>query len=311
MFAFLKGVVYGTSVFFTGKLTSSVDVLDILALRYILSFVVFWLIKVTKIASINIGIKDFFTKNHRSVHFKSLLLAGLFEPILYMLFETIGISMTTGITTGVIFSLGPIASCICESVFLKEKSSFWQKVFLGLGIIGVIYIAINTNTSTGKDSVAGIMFLLLAVVTGALFSTFSRKSSKAFSSMEITYISCLQGMVAFNFLNIIRHLYNGNISDYFNPYFNIDNMIGFVFLSVVSTIIATGMNNYALARMQVSTMSAFGGVSTLTTVFIGTVFGGETLHNFHIIGLSLIILRMIGVSYIAIKKDKKKLAYAD
>ena len=57
-FAVLKSVIYGLSVFFTGKLTSSVDVLDVLALRFILSFSVLWLLKILKILKIEIGIKD-------------------------------------------------------------------------------------------------------------------------------------------------------------------------------------------------------------------------------------------------------------
>lgn len=304
--AFFKNMIYGTSVFFTGKLTASVNVFDILALRFIISFAVLWILKNLKVVDIKVGVKDFFIKNERSPYIKSLLFAGLFEPVLYMLFETVGISMTTGITTGVILSLAPVASCIFESLILKEKTTLWQKIFLALGIIGVIYIAVNTNTSTGKDTPAGIMFICMAVVAGALFSVFSRKSSKAFSAMEVTYVSCILGMVAFNLINIIRHIHIGDISNYFAPYFNFDNMIGFIFLSVISTVIATCMNNYALGKMQVSTMSAFGGVSTLTTIVIGVIFGGEKLYGFHFIGIVLIVLRMIGVSYIQIKKDKIK-----
>lgn len=33
---------------------------------------------------------------------------------------------------------------------MKEKTTSMQKVFIGAGIIGVMYIAINTNTADGK-----------------------------------------------------------------------------------------------------------------------------------------------------------------
>ena len=45
LFAVLKNVIYGLSVFFIGNLSAEVAVMDILALRYLLSFVVFWLLK--------------------------------------------------------------------------------------------------------------------------------------------------------------------------------------------------------------------------------------------------------------------------
>ena len=164
LFTILKYVIYGTSVFFTGSLSENVDVLDILALRFLISFIVLYFLKIFKIIKINVGIKDIFKKTERSKYIKSLLLAAIFEPVLYMLFETLGISMTTGITTAIILSLTPISSCICESIILKEKTTLMQKILLGLGIIGVIYIAVNTNTSDGKDTIAGIIFIVLAVV---------------------------------------------------------------------------------------------------------------------------------------------------
>ena len=83
-------------------------------------------------------------------------------------------------------------------------------------------------------------------------------------------------------------------------------MIGFLFLGVLSTIVATGMNNYALSKMQVSSMAAFSGVSTMVTIIIGVFFRSESLYYYHYIGLSLIITRMIGVSAISIVKDKKR-----
>ena len=303
IFTFLKNVVYGASVFFTGELTASVDVLDILALRFLMSFLTLFILKQLKVLKIEVGVRDLFKKTERHKYIKYLIIAAIFEPVLYMLFETLGVSMTTGITAGVILSLSPISSCICEEILLKEKSSLMQKVFLGLGILGVIYIALNTSSSDGKDTPLGILFILLAVVSGSLFLVFSRKSSSNFSSFEITYFSCLLGAVSFNFVNVIRHIAKGSILNYFDPYFNLQNIIGFVFLAIISTIVATSMNNYALSKIRPSTSSAFGGVSTLVTITIGVIIGGEKLYFFHIIGLILIVLRMVGVSYIDIKKQ--------
>lgn len=305
IFSFLKSVIYGSTIFFTGELTESTDVLDVLALRFLMSFTVMWLLKTLRIIKIEIGITDFFKENPRKRAMKTILLTALFEPVLYMFFETLGISMTTNITAGVMLSLMPITTCIFEIVFLKENSTLVQKILLGAGIFGSIYIALNTNTTSGKDSVLGIVMLLLTVVSGSLFLVFSRKSSKNFSPMEITYISCMIGAVAFNAINVVRHLFTGDILNYFAPYFSTDNLIGFFVLGVLSTIVATGMNNFALSKIRTSTTEAFAGISTLVTVAVGVIFGGEELHYYHLIGLSLIFIRMIGVSYISIKQDRK------
>lgn len=308
VFAALKYVIYGLSIFFTGTLTATTDILDILSIRFLISALVLWLLKLTKIVKIDVGIKDFFKKGARSSFLPSLILAAMFEPVLYMLFETLGISMSTAVTTSVILSLIPISSVVCESLILKEKTSILQKIFLALGVVGVVYIAVFTKSSDGKDSVFGILFLVLAVLCGSLFQVFSRKSSAHFTAFEVTYFSCLLGAVAFNAINVVRHLIRGDILHYFDPLLNVDNLIGFAFLAILSTIIATGMGNYSLGRIQATTMSAFSGVSTLTSVLVGVFLGGETLYYFHYIGFSLILIRMVGVSVIAIQKDRKKAA---
>ncbi len=304
--AFFKGVIYGATPFFTQSLSENLDVLDILALRFLLSFVVVWMLKSFKILKIGVSVKDFFVKNPRTPYIKGLLLTAIFEPVLYMLFETLGISMTTGVTTAVILSLAPIVYSIAEFVFLKEYPTIMQGVFLLSGVFGAVYIAIYSSSGDGADSPLGIVFLFLTVAVGAMFCVFSRKSSPHFDAMEITYISCLIGAAAFNLVNIIRHLVVGDILNYFAPYLNAENLLAFAILGIGSTIIATCMNNYSLSKIQVSTSSAFGGVSTIVTVLIGVIFASEKLEFFHYVGFPFILIRMIGVSAISIMRDNKK-----
>ena len=301
----LRNVIYGLSVYFIGSLVNSADVLDVLALRFLMAFVAFFVLKQLKVLDIHVGVKDIFRKTERTPYIKSLLLAGLFEPVLYMFFETTGISMTTDITAAVILALSPAFSCIFETIILKEKSSFLHQIFLGIGMVGVIYIAFNTNTNDGRNTAAGIICMFLAVISGVLFSAFSRKSSRHFKTFEVTYITCMLGAVVFNGINVARHLLRGDILHYFDPYFSLSNLIGFAYLAILSTIVATAMNNYALSKVHVSTNSAFVGVSTLITVAAGVLLGGETLYTFQIIGLTLIVIRMVGVSYLDIKKAKQ------
>ena len=305
--AILKNMIYGSSIFFTSSLTENCDVLDILALRFLVSFGVMWVLKVTRIIKIGIGVRDFFKKGNRSPMLRTLLLTAIFEPVLYMVFETLGISMTTNVTTAIILALTPVTACTLEVLFLRERCTGLEKIFLGAGIVGVVYVALKTDTGGGENSVFGIICIILAVISGSLFTVFSRKSSSAFSAMEITYTSCLLGAVAFNAINIVRHIANGTVLRYFEPYLSLSNIIGFIFLGVISTIVATGMNNFCLGRMQASTMSAFGGLSTVTTILIGVFIGGEELYYYHYIGVTLILIRAIGVSTIAILRDRRKI----
>ena len=106
-------------------------------------------------------------------------------------------------------------------------------------------------------------------------------------------------------IKIIKDIYNGDILHYFDPYIDSKNIVSFLMLSVVATILATGMNNFSISRLQSSTIAVFGGVATVVTILVGVILG-EKLSYFHYIGFAFIFIRIIGVSYIAIKKDLKK-----
>ena len=303
-----KCVIYGATPFFTGALSDSgIDVLDLLSLRFLLSFVVFFILKTVRVIKIDFKIKDIFVKNPKTPFIKNLLFAALFEPVLYTLFETLGISMTNGVTTAVILSAAPVFYCVGEFIFFRKYPSFWQGVFLTLGMVGAAYIAVCTSTEGGSSSFMGIVFLVLSLTVGALFCVFSRKSSEHFSPLAITFVSSMLGAVCFNSVNIVRHLIKGDILHYFDPYFDPQNLLGFAVLGIGSTIFATIMSNYALSKIRISTFSAFGGVSTIVTVLIGVIFADEKLMYFHYIGFPLILARMIGVCVIDIVKDRKKM----
>lgn len=305
-----KCIIYGMSILFTGALTESTDVLDVLALRYALSMVVLWLLKTLKVMKISVGIRDIICKKP-STRIKNLMLTALFEPVIYMLFEALGASMSTGITAAVILSLPPIVGCFAESIILKERTTPLQRIFLCTGIVGVIYIAMknmamNPEDSSRSDTPLGIIFLLGAVISTVMFQTLARKYSDKSNPFEISYVSCILATVIFNAVNVVRHIANGTLANYFDPLFDKDKIVGFVFLGIVCTVIALSLSLYALSKIQVSTFSALSGFTTIVSIIGGVTFFGEKIYSFHYIGFACILVQMIGVSVISIRKAKKQ-----
>lgn len=70
LLTFLKNAIYGTTNFFTkGLNANNIDAIDILALRFLLSFVILWLLKTTKVIKSDVGIKDIFKKTYLATSF--------------------------------------------------------------------------------------------------------------------------------------------------------------------------------------------------------------------------------------------------
>ena len=77
LFTVLKHMIYGASVYFTSELSASADVLDILALRFLMSFAVLYLLKTTGILKIKVGLRDIFRPTERHRFTVSLVLTAL------------------------------------------------------------------------------------------------------------------------------------------------------------------------------------------------------------------------------------------
>ena len=301
----IKSSIYGLSVFVTGTLTDRVDVLDILSLRYLITFSVLLLLRLVGIIKINVRLKDLFAGGETRKNLSILLMAGIFEPVLCIFFETAGLSMTTGITAGIIIAFSPIFTCLFETIFLKEKNSLAQKIFLGIGIVGICYVVVNTKTNSGEDSLLGICLMFASIICGQMYCVCTRKVKGVYRGFDVSFVMATLGFIVFNGINLVRHLIDGSITRYFAPFADPQNLIAFIYLGIVCSVVATTLGNFTFRRAQLSSISAFGGVSTLVTIFAGVFFAGETLYHYHIIGTALIFIRIIGVNVLDIKKRKK------
>ncbi len=293
----VRSVIYGLSFLFTGHLLAqNTNVFDILALRFLLSAVVFTLLVVTGLVKVN----------YKHKKLLPLLLVMMFEPIGYFIFETFGLTGTTTSVAGILTSLQPALTIVFEWLILRETTTKSQKFLIFLRILGGLIIILNA-TSSGVNTPVGIVFMLLSVLSGVFFIILSRKASKDFTPIEITYAMTIFGAVVFNAISVIRHLYLGNISTYFVPYTDPSNIVGFIFLSIISSIFATILNNYGLSKIQASSASAIAGLATVVSVVAGAVFNHETMYWYHYVSTALIIIASVGVGVIGEKRKKKEI----
>lgn len=292
-----RSIIYGTSILFTGTLLRTVSVMDVLALRFLISAAAFLLLALTGIIHV-----DF-----RKKPLKIIAAAALFEPVGYFLLETLGLRSTSTSLAGIISAMTPVTVVLLETVILRERTSWLQKILLLVSIAGVTLVTVCTGSDAGgSNSLWGILLLIGAYISGALFLICSRKSSQAFSSVEITFFTTMVGAVVFNGINVVRHAMAGTIATYFSPLFSAENLVGFLFLSLLSSIAATVMNNYALSRIQASCVSALSGISTITSIAAGVLVNHEVLHWYHLVGAVLILVGGIGVNYLAQKRIEQE-----
>lgn len=221
-------------------------------------------------------------------HVVTLALLGVFQPVVYFLFENYGVQMTNSSIGGIIISLVPIVNFFLGSTFLKEHFRIQQLLWAILSVVGVCILSINGSMG-GNLNMLGILCLIGAVLSAGVFSVLSRGLSEEFSPIERTYGMFLIGAIAFPLLGLIQtkgHLFGEIVVQLGNPEF----LIAVLYLAVLSSIIAYFTLNYAVTYLPIRQSSSFTSLTSVISVVAGAVILHEPVTMIQLFGIILILV---------------------
>ena len=288
MLPYLSGVlfatIFGFSFMFSKIVLQYVTPIQLIAYRFLIAFIVFEMMRLLKVVDIDL----------RGKRIKLLGMTAIFQPILYFLFETIGLTFTQSNEAGMMIALIPIFVTIFSSLFLKERPTVLQIFFILLSVSGVLYINLVKQSQGIEVSVKGLMLLLGAVLCAAAFNIFSRRASKEFNSYEVTYSMMLSGVVVFNIIAFIQMIIVRDSSFYLSSLFSLELLLPLLYLGIVASIGGFFLVNYSLSKLEAHVSSIFANLATIVSIIAGTVFLKESLYYFHVIGSALIIIGVYG-----------------
>lgn len=227
-----------------------------------------------------------------------LLLLSLFYPLLLFSFQTIGLKFTTASEAGILSALTPVFTVILALLFLKEKNNLLQNLSVILSVAGVVYIMYRNGFSMiSRDTLKGNLFILLSVLSIAIYYILGRKANRQFNSMDITLFMSFTACVIFNLISMAIHARSGTMSLYFAPFKTPGFLWSILYLGILSTFLTSFLGNNALASIPASQVAIFNNLSPVISVFGGVLFLHETLHIWHIIGGVMVLAGIFGVNY--------------
>ncbi|MFO7611291.1 MAG: DMT family transporter [Clostridia bacterium] len=278
--------IFGFSFTVTKSALGSLGPFHMLGLRFMFAALLLWLLRILGLIKIRYSGKSL----------RTLFFLALFQPVLYFIFETTGIGLTTASESGMMIALIPVVAAILGAVFLKERPGLAQWIFIIISVGGVFFIALMRKTET-QGSIAGVAMLLIAVIASGGYNILSRKLSVRFSPMEITFMMMNTGFVVFNGIAVTEHIARGGLSEYFLPLKNPGTFFSMAYLGILSSVAAFFMVNYMLSRLEATKVAVFGNLITVVSIAAGILVLGETLHWFHAIGAVLILIGVWGTNY--------------
>lgn len=285
-FAVLYAVIMGLSFLFVKIALNYSDPLNILAHRFTFAFLFIFLLKVLGVVKINVNKSDVL----------KILPLSIFYPAMFFAFQTFGLANMPSSEAGIILATVPVFTLILATIFLKERTTTFQKISILLSVAGVIYIMYSKGIDFKSSNFKGIILITFSAISLASYNVLARVKTKEFKTLELTYVMTFVGFITFNILSIIDNISKGTMNLYFTPLTNINFILAMIYLGILSSVITSLLSNYVLSKIDASKMSVFANLGTVITIFAGVLILNEDLFYYHIIGTIMIILGILGTN---------------
>ncbi|MFZ5642325.1 MAG: DMT family transporter [Bacillota bacterium] len=299
--AVLVAVVWGLSFLFTKGLLDYLSPFQLLGLRFALAALSLTLLVSLRLVRINI----------KAEHLPPLLKVAIWQPVLYFIFETYGVKLTTASESGVVIALAPIAITLLSIIILGERTTWAQGAFIAAAVAGVVLMTLGGTVSeagTRPGHLLGILMLLGAVIAAGFYNIYSRQAASRFSPLEITFVMMWLGAVVFNAIGLVQSYFSGSLPGYFSAIQNITVVGGLFYLGILSSVVAFFLLNFALSSMPASRVAVFLNLIPVVALLAGVTLYGERLGPWQLAGCSLVLLGVWGTNYFAIKPGKENLS---
>ena len=215
-----------------------------------------------------------------------LLLLGIVQPVLYLVFENSSIRYTSSAVTGTVLAVVPVI-CILADVFISRESVSKLQVVCAVACVAGVAL-VETGGET-RISFLGFFCLLMTLVCDVGYYILSRRASRQFSPLEVTYVMFLMGMIVFVPAALIQG--RGQMAELFLPAIQSAPFWGsVVFLGAVSSVGAYGLLNYANATLTNSEASLIGNIATVVSVLAGVLLLRDPFSPLQAIGVVVILI---------------------
>lgn len=226
----------------------------------------------------------------------SILLA---MQVSYYFFETKGIQHSNVTISGMVLALVPIVTIGTGALFLREYPTRRQALFCILPVVGVILMTVS-GKELGVVGPLGLLFLALTLLSSAFYKTAQRRVAQEFTPFERTFMVLAISAVFFTVTGLIE--VGGDVSAFVAPLAKPSYLGAVLALSVLCSIGANILVNYAMGKMSVFKVSSFGALSTLCSMVAGAAIG-EPWNVTLLIGGVLIL---VGVWQVTRQKGEKR-----
>ena len=284
----LSMVFYGISFPATRIALNDYNPVSLITLRLLISSVILMLVNILVYKRSAIPLKK---------DLPLFLLTAAFQPFLYFLLETYGLSSVSAAVSSLIIATIPVFTPVISRFFIREKLTIFNFTGMVLSFTGVILLVAfsDSNISEKSFTIPGLLLLFGAVLAAVFYTIIVKKLPHTYSALTITAVQNSLGL--FLFLPVFFVI---DYQDFITAVPGKETIISIVFLSIFASSLAFIFLNFGIKKLGPSKANGFVNLVPVVTAVVSFVFFKEQFSVYKIVGMAVILSGVL----IAQKKRK-------
>lgn len=215
---------------------------------------------------------------------KLFLLLAFFEPYLYYVGETFGLTMVSSTLASVIVSTIPLFAPLLAFVLLRERIGWATMIGIVVSLFGVFFVIYEPSAGFTANP-WGITLMFLAVAAAICYATTLRRISTEYTTLNVIFYQSLFGLIYFVptfFVTDFSTISTINITS--------KAITALLLLSVFASVIAFVLFAGAVRRVGVARTNVFVNLIPVFTAIFSWLLLDEIIRSAQWLGIFVVVV---------------------
>lgn len=228
--------------------------------------------------------------------FKWFILLAFFEPFLYYIGETYGLTMVESTPAAVIISTIPLFAPVIAFVVLRERIGSLTIVGIIVSLVGVFFVIYDPGSGF-KANPWGVALMFIAVFAAICYATVLRKIPLHYNNMNVIFYLSLLGLIFF-----IPTFFLTDYSSIQTLHVSNQSLLALILLAVFASVIAFVLFAGAVRKVGVTRTNVFINLIPVFTAIFSWLILDEIMTMSKWFGIAVVI---VGISISQWAKRRK------